>query len=361
VENIPQQEMIQNMVSMTAKLKGDISHPFLQQLELGRQLESLSKTRDEHVLNTAKWLVDEGMVSLRMTAWRYIVRLGWIVYRYPVLGQVKLSWTEAKIVLPAVRDLFDNKVEKNEPLPDNVIRAQQSRCDAPCLRISLEFPDTPPGDGDGLCDLGVTQLHGVFVNDQKVDGVEQINFVRRVYPSSFGEIEGVPAHPIVMRSRLLGFDTQEAPRGPGRRDCKIPQPLWREGRQFLQEELLGLRGDIDCNQARILGDCYGVDIYDRLLLDIRGVYNAETLPEEGERVPTLPRLEMAKRALRTGYAFPTNHYFVTNDLWQEFQEAILQRRGGFSREQFVHPSVCRRERYRMEVTANVSRRKRYAE
>ena len=31
------------------------------------------------------------------------------------------------------------------------------------------------------------------------------------------------------------------------------------------------------DQARILGDCYGVDIYTRLLLDIRGVYDAETL------------------------------------------------------------------------------------
>ena len=108
-----------------------------------------------------------------MIAWRDIVRLGWIVYRYPILGQVKLSWTEAKIVLPAVQDLFDKKVEKNEPLTDNVITAQQSRCDAPCLCISLEFPDTPPGDGYGLCDLEVTQLHGVFVNDQKVDSVEQ--------------------------------------------------------------------------------------------------------------------------------------------------------------------------------------------
>jgi len=361
MEGIPQQEMIQNMVSMTDKVKGDISHPFLQQLELGRQLESLSKIRDEHVLNTAKWVVDEGVVSLKMTTWREIVRLGWIVYRYPVLGQVKLSWTEATAVLPSVNDLFDKKIEKNEPLPDNVIRAQQSRCDAPCLRVSLEFPDTPPGDGDGLCDLRVTQLHGVFVNDQKVDSVEPINFVRRVYPSSFGQIEGVPADRIEMRSRLVGFDTQEAPREPGRRDCQIPQPMWRQGRQFLQEELHGLRGDIDCHQARILGDCYGVDIYNRLLLDIRGVYDAETPPEEDERVPSLPRFEMAKRALRTGYAFPTNHYFVTNDLWHEFQEAIRQRKGGFSREQFIHPSVCRRERYRMEVAANVRRRHRYAE
>ena len=77
VEGIPQQEMIQNIVSMTEKLKGDISHPFLQQLQLARQLESLSKIRDEHILNTAKWLVDEGMVSLRMTAWREIVRIAY--------------------------------------------------------------------------------------------------------------------------------------------------------------------------------------------------------------------------------------------------------------------------------------------
>lgn len=150
VEGIPQQEMIQNIVSMTEKLKGDISHPFLQQLQLARQLESLSKIRDEHILNTAKWLVDEGMVSLKITAWREIVRIAWIVYRYPVLGQVQLSWSEARIVLSALRDLFDEKVARNEPLPNNVIRAQQSRCDAPYLRISLEFPNTPPRDGDGL-------------------------------------------------------------------------------------------------------------------------------------------------------------------------------------------------------------------
>jgi len=35
----------------------------------------------------------------------------------------------------------------------------------------------------------------------------------------------------------------EAPRGPGRRDCKkIPQPFWKEGKQFLEEQLNDLRG-----------------------------------------------------------------------------------------------------------------------
>ena len=110
-EGIPQQEMIQNIVSTTEKLKGDISQPILQRLQLARQLESLSKLRDQQILNTANWLVDRGMVSLRMTTWREIIRVSWIVHRYPVLGQVQLIWLEAKIVLPAVQDLFDKKVE----------------------------------------------------------------------------------------------------------------------------------------------------------------------------------------------------------------------------------------------------------
>ena len=155
MEDIPQDEMIANIVSMAGKSKGDISQSFLQQLQLARQLESLSKIRDEHVLNTAKWLINTRRVAFNMTALRDIVKIGWIVYRYPVLDQVKLRWSEAKIVPPAVQDLFDRKIERNEALPDNVIRAQQSPCGAPCLRISLDFPNTTLGDGDGLCELRV--------------------------------------------------------------------------------------------------------------------------------------------------------------------------------------------------------------
>ena len=70
-------------------------------------------------------------------------------------------------MLPAAQDLFDKKIEKNEPLPDNIIRAQLSQFKALYLRISLEFPNTPPGDGDGLCEHRVQELHGLFVNDEK--------------------------------------------------------------------------------------------------------------------------------------------------------------------------------------------------
>ena len=108
-----QDEMIQNVVSMARKLNGDISQPFLQRLELARQLESLSKIRDEHILSTAKWLVTQGLVLLGMSTLREIAWFGWIVYRYPVLGRVELSWSEAAIMLPAVKDLFDKKIERN--------------------------------------------------------------------------------------------------------------------------------------------------------------------------------------------------------------------------------------------------------
>ena len=54
--------------------------------------------------------------------------------------------------------------------------------------------------------------------------------------------------------------------------------------------------------------------------------------------PTLGRLELAKRVLRSGYAFPTNHYLVTDELWQSFQEAIQNQRGGFDgTETYIHP------------------------
>ena len=63
-----------------------------------------------------------------------------------------------------------------------------------------------------------------------------------------------------------------------------------------------------------------------MLLDIRGVY------KQSDRVqaPTLRRLKMTERALRSGNTFPTNHYFVTDNLWQAFQDATRQRRVAFA-------------------------------
>ena len=124
------------------------------------------------------------------------------------------------------------------------------------------------------------------------------------------------------------------------------QPYWREGREFLKQELNGMRGQISINEARILGDCYRVDLHGPMLLDIRGVYN------KSDRVhaPTLRRLEMTVRALRSGNAFPINHYFVTDNLWQALQDATRQCKGGFcGNVEFIHQCMCRRAHHKLEV------------
>ena len=65
-------------------------HSLRKKLQTAKQLEYLSNVRDEHVLNTAKWLVDTSMVSMKLAALREVIPVGWAVYRYPVLGQVNL-------------------------------------------------------------------------------------------------------------------------------------------------------------------------------------------------------------------------------------------------------------------------------
>jgi len=71
-------------------LRQEQYHLLHQKLQTAKQLEYLSNVRDEHVLNTAKWLVDNSMASMKLAALRGIIPVGWAVYRYPVLGQVNL-------------------------------------------------------------------------------------------------------------------------------------------------------------------------------------------------------------------------------------------------------------------------------
>ncbi|KAL9978419.1 hypothetical protein ACROYT_G015932 [Oculina patagonica] len=59
-----------------------------------------------------------------------------------------------------------------------------------------------------------------------------------------------------------------------------------------------------------------------MLLDIPAVYDAEA---NERHEPTLEKQEMAEEAICTGYAFPTNHYLVTDNLWQAFREAQGQK------------------------------------
>ena len=151
-------------------------HSLLQKLQIAKQLEYSSNVRDEHVLNTAKWLVDNNKVSMKMAALREVIDVGWAVYHYPVLGQVNLCWASTKLVIPAAADLFDEKNKANKCLPQNVTRAQTSRLEAPCLRMSIEFPQGEPGDSDGLSELRVTNLHGLFIGDDAVPNTSETVF-----------------------------------------------------------------------------------------------------------------------------------------------------------------------------------------
>ena len=82
--------------------------------------------------------------------------------------------------------------------------------------MSIDFPQGEPGDGDGLSKLGVTNLHGLFIGDAAVPNTSEILSFRYMYPSKFAVFEGRPVSIIERRSRLIGSDTQEAPRDPGR-------------------------------------------------------------------------------------------------------------------------------------------------
>ena len=94
--------------------------------------------------------------------------------------------------------------------------------------MSIDFPQGEPGDGDGLSELGVTNLHGLFIGDAAVPNTSKTLSFRHMYPSKFAVFEGRPVSIIERTSRLIGFDTQEAPRDPGRRDC---QPTLLEKRK----------------------------------------------------------------------------------------------------------------------------------
>ena len=77
---------------------------------------------------------------------------------------------------------------------------------------------------------------------------------------------------------------------------------------------------------------------------------------EGE-APTMRRLEMAEKTLRTGYAFPANHYLVTDRLWEIFEQAIREKKGAFGSDlDFVHPCICRKARHQLEVDSSQERR-----
>lgn len=177
------------------------------------------------------------------------------------------------------------------------------------------------------------------------------------YATHFGERASPDVAGVEFRSRLLGYDTQEAPRQGDRSLQNITQQFWKEGKEFLLREIERLRAGKSIQSCKILLDVYGIDPYQRLVADIRG------MSEEDSPEPKLHRFELAARALETGYAVPTASFYTNQTLLETFHAAIENKRGGFADGEsvFVHPMDCRRARYRSELDKSYARRSRYNE
>ena len=159
--------------------------------------------------------------------------------------------------LPRFARSLDTLAENGTAFPDNLVEAQADRHSV-CARISIAFPEREPGDGDGLPESSVLDFHGLYQNDQPIVDDEIMRGWEYLRP------------PCGYRCRLVGFDTQESPASRGMPIDDVRQPFWREGRQLLVDLLGDLRNGEDPANLTILADCYGMDLFQRILLDIRG-------------------------------------------------------------------------------------------
>lgn len=225
------------------------------------------------------------------------------------------------------------------------------------MRVSISYPVVPVGDGDGLPISRVHKIFGFFENDLPVVDNEVKRILWLQYMPYFGDQDSPQLEGVELRCRLLGYDTQETPK-PGDVALNVDQRYWKEGKEFLARELDGLRGGKSKGSCKLLIDVYSIDIFQRLLVDIRGLFQDELHPE-----PQLLRFELAERALDSGYAVPTTSHYTNNSLVEKFRAARENRKGGFSEgeESFVHPLRCRRARYRKELEKTHRRRSRYVE
>ena len=238
--------------------------------------------------------------------------------------------------LPRFARALDALAENGTAFPDNVVEAQADRHSV-CARISIAFPEREPGDGDGLPESSVLDFHGLYQNDQPIIDDEIMRGWEYLRP------------PCSYRCRLVGFDTQESPASRGMPIDDVRQPFWREGRQLLVDLLGDLRNGEDPANLTILADCYGMDLFQRILLDIRGASTVVQLRHHDPqaRAPSMRRFEVAERFLASGYAHPTYCSYVSESLLGAFNRARERRVGAFAQErtEFVHPAECRRNRY----------------
>ena len=252
---------------------------------------------------------------------------------------------------------MDRRIVSENGFPENILDAQRDHFSV-YLKISIQFPELfPPGDGDGMSSCKLVQIHGVFMNEQRIDDALAL-------VSKFQDItKNVGEH---FRCRLVGFDTQEAPcePAPGRiqRLVPVPQHFWKLGRDFLTSQLNQLRGSLQQSEVILLCDCYGRDVYERLLVDLRGVKRRGS--DEEELQTSLGRFEMARRFLENGVAHPTYQSYTDDTLIRAFVTARENGKGAFGDPEsrpFNHPSEYRRKRRQMVIDMRRETRPRYKE
>jgi hypothetical protein len=235
-------------------------------------------------------------------------------------------------------------------LPPCVVRAQIDRHRV-CIRVALQMPeleDLP--DGDGLPLTRILSVYGLYVDDLPREDE------RMLHHAHFGDLANSSG--ARFRSRLVGFDSQECP--PANEVINdLPQFYWMQGKQFLTDELERLcAGNRTCD-SMIIGDVYGIDLYGRLLVDLRGIF----LRGVDDIAPTLPRFELARRCLRSGYSYPTPQTLMTDQLWEAFSWARENRIGAFEEDlgPFYEPYICRKRRRDTLNKGPARRRVRYSE
>lgn len=122
--------MIENSSRMVASLsETDVNHGILQYLELARQIEAVAEHQNRHSYSVVSEICGEGnrLSCLSLQTAKRVLKAAYSVYRYPILSQVKASWSKAFKFLPALADLLDNMILENQPLPANIISAQEER------------------------------------------------------------------------------------------------------------------------------------------------------------------------------------------------------------------------------------------
>lgn len=254
--------------------------------------------------------------------------------------------------------MLDNMIKEGSPtIPENVLRAQQDRFSV-YAKISISFPLAfPPGDGDGVSSCLLSNVIDLMHNNDPIEA----DFV-----CFYQELQKMIGQEV--RCRLVGFDTQEVDipvnlkNSPTSRNVGVPQPFAKMGTDFLTAQLLEIKGDIPNQDAVLDCDCYGIDLYGRLLVDIRSAHN-RNVETEPQRQP-LNRFEMAERFLANGVAHPTYGGYIDNNLLLAFRSAQENKKGAYGDPEgrdFVHPSVYRAARRALTVKIRKRNRPEYHE